>query len=79
MEALCRQRSLPQVPRSEADLLGEGPASLSLLSIADEGPWGLQGGLREARRRRRGRIRGVRQCDRPAGVQGDGCLRPSAN
>lgn len=43
MEALCWQRILPQVPRSEADLLGEGPASLSLLSIADEGPWGLQG------------------------------------
>lgn len=70
MEALHWQRILPQVPRSEANLLGEGPASLSLLS------WGLQGGLRGVCRRRRGRIEGVRQCDRPAEVQGDGCLRP---
>jgi len=51
MEALCWQWILPQVPRSEADLLGEGLASLSLLSMEGEGPCGLQGGLRGARRR----------------------------
>lgn len=79
MKALCWQRILRHVPRSEAVLLGEGLASLSLLSIEDEVAWGLQRGLRGAHRRRRGRIRGRRQCDKPAGVQGDGCLRPSAD
>lgn len=38
MKALCLPRTLPQVPRSEAWLLGEGLASLSLLSMEGEGP-----------------------------------------
>lgn len=79
MEALCVQRTLPQVPRSKAGLLSEGLVSLSLLSMEGEVPWELQGGMRRTGRWRRDRIRGVGQCDGSAGVQGDGCSGPLMN